>query len=72
MKLKDIIISVLEKNKRIHNYAIKITQLMEQTHEQSITQHKHIGELSKVMSEVSCSIFFLSGAYSKCLLDILC
>ena len=56
MKLKDIIISVLEKNKRIHNYAIKITQLVEQTHEQLITQHKHIGELSKVMSEVFCSI----------------
>lgn len=55
-KLKDIIISVLEKNKRINNYSIKITQLMEQTHEQSIIQHKHLGELTKVMSEVSCSI----------------
>lgn len=55
-KLKGIIAAVLEKNKRINNYSNTIIQLMEDTLGQSISQHQHIGELTKVMSEVSSSI----------------
>ncbi|MBV1876597.1 MAG: methyl-accepting chemotaxis protein [Pseudomonadales bacterium] len=55
-KLQGVIVSVLAKNQRLNRYSGEVLQLMDETYEQSINQHDHIAELTRVMAEVTENI----------------